>query len=72
MSEIPQAASHVDDTCDLLFARSGDYYYFYSGLMERLILWARHPSYEQNKEGFIGHHFTLGHKHGRFDIHLTE
>lgn len=61
------------DDCHLFFTRNKDYYYFYDGLIHRLILWSRHPR-ALGKEGLEGSYVTIGSHPNRntFDIHHTQ
>ncbi len=58
------------DDCNILFTNKGNYYYCYDGLLTNIIVWARDPL-AFGRQGFIGHHITIGWKNNNWDIHET-
>jgi len=60
---------NIDD-CNILFTTKGNYYYCYDGLLTNLIVWAKDPL-AFGRQGFIGHHITIGWKNNNWDVHET-
>lgn len=52
--------------CDICFTKDGNYFYIYRDLIKQLLLLNKN-----NREAIIGHHFTIGYKNDKFDIHDT-
>lgn len=68
----------LDDECNIFFTRKGDYYYFYDGLLQRMLLWSKHPK-SFGQKGLVGSHFSIGpskmqksNQSRMFDIHATQ
>lgn len=64
----------LDDECNIFFTRKGDYYYFYDGLLQRIVLWSKHPK-SFGQKGLLGSHFSIvpsKKPNQSFDIHATQ
>ena len=55
-----------NNECNVCFTKDGDYFYIYRNLIKDIILLNKN-----NKEAIVGHHFTIGYKNGKFEIHDT-
>lgn len=58
------------EDCNILFTSKRGYYYVYSFLLQQIIIWAKDPR-AFARQGYLGHHTTIGIKNGRLDIHDT-
>lgn len=56
--------------CNMLFTEKRGYFYVYCGLLHRIVVWAKDPR-AFARQGYIGHHRTIGFKNNRWDIHDT-
>lgn len=61
----------IGDECHVFFVRKGNWFFVYTGLLQRLVLWSKHPR-SFGKEGMIGHHVSIGLRDdGEIDVHST-
>lgn len=56
--------------CNMLFTEKKGYFYVYCGLLHRIVVWAKDPR-AFARQGYIGHHRTIGFKNNSWDIHDT-
>lgn len=54
----------------MLFTEKKGYFYVYCGLLHRIVVWAKDPR-AFARQGYIGHHRTIGFKNNNWDIHDT-
>lgn len=60
----------IYDDCNILFTKKNGYYYVYSSLLHQMIIWAADPR-SFARQGYLGHHTTIGIKNGIIDMHDT-
>lgn len=61
---------NVDEECHYLYREKHGWYFVYTQLFKNIMLWSAHPRMF-GKEGFAGHHITIGEQNGTVTLHHT-